>query len=184
MASDDPAHHRNNSANIIPLQDLNGNGSASSQERDGGLSRQESHRRTFSERVASLRTRRDGGRNSGQSSRYAALSDRSPSPPTARLSPLSPVAFVTSPSGQHERIPDEDDEAAYSPVADRGAFQAAIGFAGLSFNADPSSPSGDSDEEVEQTPPRPARASRQSLPSLRTNSSMEDMVSVQLSTLR
>ena len=180
MASDDPAHRRNHSANIIPLQDLNGNGSAS-QEHDGGLSRRESHRRTFSERVASLRNgRRDGGRYSGQSSRYAPLSERSPSPPTARLSPLSPVAFVTSPSGQHERIPDEDDEAAYSPVADRGAFQAAIGFAGLSINADPSSPSGDSDEEVERTPPRPARASRQSLPSLRTNSSMEDMVSVQL----
>lgn len=182
MASDDPAHRRNHSANIIPLQDLNGDGAAS-QDRDVGLARRESHRRTFSERVANLRTgRRDGG---VASSRYVPLSERSPSPParrnpTVRTSPLSPVAFVTSPSGQHERIPDEDDQAAYSPVADRGAFQAAIGFAGLSFQADLSSPSNDSDEEVEQTPPKRARASRASLPSLKTNNSMEDMVSVQL----
>ena len=194
MASDDPAHRRNHSANtnIIPLQDLNGHGVAAQEDDSGrssgsGLSRRESHRRTFSERVASIR---NSGRRDGGGGGYAALSnvERSPSPPVPRvrtsgISPLSPVAFVTSPSGQHERIPDEDDEAAYSPVADRGAFQAAIGFAGLSFNADPSSPSGESEDEVEATPPRPkarARASRASLPSLRTNSSMEDMVSVQL----
>ena len=92
---------------------------------------------------------------------------------------MSPVAFVTSPSGQHERIPNEDDEAPYSPVDDIGAFQAAIGFAGLSFNEPESS---DEDQgSVEETPTRPARASRTSLPSLRTNrDSMDDMVSVQL----
>ena len=182
MASDDPAHRRNHSANPIPLQDLNQNGVAS-QEHGGGLNRHESHRRTFSERIADLRGgRRDGGGNANR--RYTPLSERSPSPPMrspVRQSPLSPVAFVTSPSGQHERIPDEDDEASYSPVADRGAFQAAIGFAGLSFNADPSSPSGDEDDDpIEETPPRPSRASRPSLPSLRTQSSREDMVSVEL----
>ena len=175
MASDDPAYRRNQSANTaIPLQDLDENGGAS-QEHSSRLNRDESHRRTFSERLAELRTRASGDR------RYAPVSERSPSPPV-RQSPLSPVAFVTSPSGQHERIPDEDDEAGYSPVADRGAFQAAIGFAGLSFNADPSPPLGDNDEDpLEATPARPSRPSRASLPSLRTDrESMDDMMSVQL----
>ncbi|KAK5168414.1 calcium channel protein [Saxophila tyrrhenica] len=179
--NDDPAHRRNQSANNIPLQDLSQEG-ITSQEQDGRLNTGEhsNHRRTFSERIAELRhSRRDNAGNA--STRYAPLSARSPSPPGQRA-PLSPVAFVTSPTGHHERIPDEDDEQAYSPVTDRGAFQAAIGFAGLSFNAGGSSSS--EDEGVEETPPRPSRVSqvsRPSLPSLRTNSEdMGDMVSVQL----
>ncbi|KAK3053349.1 calcium channel protein [Extremus antarcticus] len=178
--NDDPAHKRNKSANTIPLQDLSQDGVAS-QEHGGRLNTPDSHRRTFSERIAELRNSRPD--NPGNTnSRYAPLSARSPSPPNVRAPPLSPVAFVTTPTGRHQRIPDEDDEGAYSPVADRGAFQAAIGFAGLSFNAGPSSSS--EDEEVEETPPRPSRASqasRPSLPSLRTNSDdLGDMVSVEL----
>ncbi|KAK3698461.1 calcium channel protein [Vermiconidia calcicola] len=175
-------HRRNQSADsIIPLQDLSQDGVAS-QEYDGRLSARESHRRTFGERFAELRSgRKDNGSNAH--SRYERVAERSPSPP-ARGAPSSPATvFVTSPSGQHERIPDEDDEATYSPVADRGAFQAAIGFAGLSFNAETSSPSGDEDDDHEETPPRPSRTSRVSRPSLslRTNSEdVDDMVSVQL----
>src|ERR1700761_7756766 len=178
MASDDPAHARTRSDNIIPLQDLSQEGVAS-QEHESGLGRTGSHRRTISDRLAGLRT---GRRGSNTNSRYEPLSERSPSP-RARETPNSPVAFVTSPTGQRERIPDEDDEAGYSPVEDRGAFQAAIGFAGLSFNAG-GDDSSEEDDHIEETPPRPsqtARRSRHSLPSLRTNSAdLSDMVSVQL----
>ena len=182
MADDDPAHRRNRSHNSIPLQDLDQNGSVS-QEQGLGVGTQESHRRTFSERVARMRSNRASNPPSGNS-RYARISARSPSPPN-RNSPLSPVAFVTSPSGQHERIPDEDDEAGYSPVQDRGAFQAAIGFAGLSFGGDDDSSDSSEEEEVreavEEQPTRPSRSSRSSLPSLKTNrDSMDDMVSIQL----
>lgn len=77
----------------------------------------------------------------------------SPSSPTSRLSRSSPVEFVTSPTDQHEWIVDEDDNAAYSPAADRGAAQAAIGFEGL-YQADRSDVS---DAEAERTPLKPAQ---------------------------
>ncbi|KAK5123113.1 hypothetical protein LTR85_003311 [Meristemomyces frigidus] len=172
MASDDPTHRRNHSANAIPLQDLNSNGGA--QELGLGIDRNASHRRTLSDRGRALFKRAEPNR------RYAPINEGSPSPPQgpSRATPLSPIAFVTSPSGQHERIPDEDDELEHSPVDDRGAFQAAIGFAGLSFNADPGSP--DEDDEVEETPTRPTiRMSRPSVPSLRISTDSE-MMPVQL----
>ena len=176
MASDDPAHRRNQSTNSIPLQDLNGNGT---QEHGLGIIRSESHRRTLSDRGRALFVR---GRDRPENRRYAPINERSPSPPqrSPRGTPLSPIAIVTTPDGDSSRIPDPDDEAGLSPVDDRGAFQAAIGFAGLSFNAGFSSPDEDDDDVVEETPPRPSRSSRPTLPSIRTIKDSDDMVAVEL----
>lgn len=176
MASDDPTHRRYRSANAIPLQDLNSNGDA--QEHGLGIDRNASHRRTLSDRGRAL-FKRERERNE-PNRRYAPINEGSPSPPhgPSRATPLSPIAFVTSPSGQHERIPDEDDEMEHSPVGDRGAFQAAIGFAGLSYTVGQSS--ADEEDDAEEAPPRPTiRMSRQSLPSLRISTDSE-MMPVQL----
>ncbi|KAF2771741.1 hypothetical protein EJ03DRAFT_325382 [Teratosphaeria nubilosa] len=179
----EPGHRRTSSANnAIPLQDLNRTRASQLD-----VVRAESHRRTLSDRGRALFNRgREGGR-AERSGRYSPLHERSPSPPTQTARPArgsaAPVAYVTSPSGQHERIPDEDDETdSTSPDADRGAFQAAIGFAGLSFNA--GSPTDDDDEEedddhVEATP-RKERLAKPSLPTLRTVNSEDDFHSVQL----
>lgn len=179
MASDDNhAHRRNQSANsAIPLQNLNGDGGLSpSQDLGSGLNRGDSHRRTFSERIAGLRNSRRGD------GRYAPIAtNEATGGARQRAGPLSPVAIVTSPSGEHQRLPDQDDEIS-SPVEDPGAFQAAIGFAGLyQPGVQHHTDDDDDNDSVEDTPPRPSRASRASLPSLRTNrESMDDMVSVQL----
>lgn len=176
MASDEPAHRRNTSAHAIPLQDLDGNGA----QQGLGVDSSASHRRTLSDRGRAMFQRH---RESVSKKKYAPINARSPSPPSrvAGAGLTSPI-FVTSPTGQHKRIPDEDDEAGYSPVGDRGAFQAAIGFAGLSFNADRSSPEDEETELFEETPPRPAqqRASRTSLPSLRTSRDDMEMMPVSL----
>ena len=181
MASDDHlAHRRNQSANsAIPLQDLSEDGGLSpSQELGGGLNRGDSHRRTISERIAGFRSSRRGdGRYAPIATSEAATAGRSNA--RHRASPLSPVAIVTSPSGEHQRLPDEDDEVA-SPMVDPGAYQAAIGFMGLHEPEERHDTDPDNDS-AEETPPRPQRASRTSLPSLRTNrDSLDDMVSVQL----
>ncbi|EMD00729.1 hypothetical protein BAUCODRAFT_118469 [Baudoinia panamericana UAMH 10762] len=105
------------------------------------------------------------------------------SAPPQQSHPFSPVAIVTSPTGEQHRLHDGDEEDGLFPVDDIGAFQAAIGFAGLSFNA-ASSPDEDDDEEddiVEEPPPRPSRSSRPSLPSIRTvGSDADDMLHVEL----
>nr|POF21044.1 calcium-channel protein cch1 [Quercus suber] len=170
MAPDDSPHRRHPSANNeIPLQNLNSNGNP--QEHGGVSGHGPSHSRTLSDRGRALFR---GGRENVANRRYAPINEGSPSPPMQH-----PVAFVTSPSGQHERIADDDDGGGYSPVADVGAFQAAIGFAGLSFGANDSDTTDDSD--LEDTPPRPTRASRASLPALRTSSAtMDEMEPVQL----
>ena len=178
MALDEPAHRRHHSSNAIPLEELNGHG----QQEHGSLDvdKSLSHRRTLSDRGRAL-FRREKERQSNK--RYAPLNERSPSPPQRqrlqpRGNPLSPVAYVTSPSGQHERIPDEDDEAAFSPVGDLGSFQSAITFAGLSYNAGPGLPVEDFDD-AEGTPPTSRRRTRDGLPTIRTVPS-RDFVPVQL----
>lgn len=160
MASDDPARRRDRAASShIPLHNMRQQGSGTP-DRLGDLAQTESHRRTLSERAGDLfgGSRSPGGRH-GTS--YARIGGRSPSPPSPsagrNAAPLSPIAFVTSPSGQRERIPDDDDErASLSSVEDRGAFQAAIGFAGLSFNADHPSPEDSDPDDFHDatTPPR------------------------------
>jgi hypothetical protein len=181
---DSPSHRRNRTAQEIPLQTLHPNGL---QEVDGTI-QNVGHRRTLSDRGRAL------FRSSRQSSpentrRYAPIGEESPSPPDRQerqeRMPLSPHLYVSSPSGERSRIPDEDDEGPISPVADRGAFQAAIGFAGLSFNGAAPQPRNDGNEDLRDLPsPRTAssRATRDSLPRLSTTSrrSNEDMVSVTL----
>jgi len=190
MASEeDPAHRRDQSGNAIPLQDLDSNGA--SQHPGLEIDNGGSHRRTLSDRGRALFNRGRERDRTQNTQRYSPIGEGSPSPPQSALpsrgAPLSPIAYVTSPSGQHERIPDEDDETApLSPVADRGAFQAAIGFAGLSFNDGHTLPDNvEADDAVQETLPetplQPRRLSRSSLPTLRTvRSQDEEMVSIQL----
>ena len=184
---DSPSHRRNRTAQGIPLQTLHPNGL---QEADGAPHNIR-HRRTLSDRGRAL------FRSSRQTSpenerRYAPIGEDSPSPPDRQQRqerrermPLSPHLYVSSPDGERSRIPDEDDEGPSSPVADRGAFQAAIGFAGLSFNAAASQPRISDDGGMGDMPsPRTmaSRATRDSLPRLSTTSgrSNDDMVSVTL----
>ncbi|KAH9809533.1 calcium-channel protein cch1-like [Teratosphaeria destructans] len=185
----EPGHRRTSSANnAIPLQDLNHNRASQLD-----VVRGESHRRTLSDRGRALFNRGREGSRSERSGRYSPLQERSPSPRTQTARPArssgAPVAYVTSPSGQHERIPDEDDETdSMSPEADRGAFQAAIGFAGLSFNAgsptdddDDEGDDDDDDDQVDAKPPRrKERMAKASLPTLRTVNSEDDFHDVQL----
>ncbi|KAK0904057.1 calcium channel protein [Friedmanniomyces endolithicus] len=176
MASDDTAHRGKQSADPIPLQDLNSNGA---QEQSLGVSNPEAHRRTLSDRGRALFVR---NRERAENRQYAPINERSPSPPHAhaRSGLLSPIAIVTSPSGEQQQIRDGDNEDNMSPVDDVGAFQAAIGFAGLSFSADFNSSDEEDHDSVEATPPRASRGSRPTLPSIRTVPDADDMVSVEL----
>lgn len=173
MASDDPAHRRNQSTNSIPLQDLNRLGASDG---DHGLARDPTHGRTLSDRGRAL-FRSD--RNDRRYRQYAAIEEDSPSPPQVRP-PTSPRAFVTTPSGQHRAVDEDEDELV--TALDRGASQGAIGFAGLSYsNARPNT-QGDENEEEENMPSARSRRERNRLPPLRTDStgSSVDMASVQL----
>ncbi|CAK4032347.1 Calcium-channel cch1 [Lecanosticta acicola] len=182
MASDDHAHRRNQSDNnAIPLRNLTQNGA----DRTGGLSRHDPHQRSLSDRAREMVGAGSRSRDPQYAPIYNRERDESPTPrPRGGQRNTPTIAFVTTPSGQHERIPDEDDEAPMSPVADRGAFQSAIGFAGLSFNAQHSSAE-DSDEDFPEHPTSitgrsTPRATTNSLPPLLTSSSMDSMVPVQL----
>ena len=132
----------------IPLQDLNSHGAAQEggEGGDTGLHGSDSHRRTFSERLAGLRP---GARD--EQYRRLSSEERSLSPPAPRRNSPTPVAILTDPSGRHERIPDDDDETGLSPVEDRGAFQAAIGFAGLSINASSDAHASDDFESYDES---------------------------------
>ncbi|EME49131.1 hypothetical protein DOTSEDRAFT_68005 [Dothistroma septosporum NZE10] len=186
--ADDSAHRRNQSANNIPLQTLTSNGLS---ERTGGLNSTGTgtgpHRRTLSDRGRDLLR---VGRSSPGQRRQAPYSpihdhdDEGSPTPRSRNAPLPAIAFVTTPSGQHERIPDEDDETQpLSPIADRGAFQSAIGFAGLQHISPEHHDDEDDEDDLDHTPPRHLRTSRatlDSLPPLQIRRSADDMVSVQL----
>lgn len=56
---------------------------------------------------------------------------------------------VDSPSWQHEQIPNQSSEFLTSSVAERSTFQAAIGFGGLSLDADSGSTDGTADDDVD-----------------------------------
>ncbi|WPG99815.1 calcium-channel protein cch1 [Acrodontium crateriforme] len=177
MASDDQFHRRSQTAGnpiSIPLQDLDlhGNGAQGSGH-EGSAEQGTSHRRTLSDRGRALL--RGRSTKSPDKTRYAPIQEGSPEP-LARNAPsgVSPVAFVTSPSGRQERIHDDEDDHGFGPDTDRGAFQAAIGFAGLSFNASHRTTIEDDDTDLDDIPPpRPERASRLNLPTLRTSASSE-----------
>ena len=156
-SDDSPTHRRNRTSQGIPLQTLHPNGV---QDPDDEAQQHGQHRRTLSDRGRAL------FRSSRQTSpenqrRYAPIGEDSPSPPERQeRMPLSPHLYVSSPSGERSRIPDDDDEGPISPVADRGAFQAAIGFAGLSFNAAASQPRNDADGGMADLPSPRTMSSR------------------------
>ncbi|GIZ39198.1 hypothetical protein CKM354_000258900 [Cercospora kikuchii] len=179
MDADDAKHRRNQSASTaIPLRDLGREGAPT---RADGLAREEPHRRTLSDRG------RDLFRRLSNAPQYT------PMPQQLPRAPSSPIAFVTTPSGLHQRVPDDDDEQhPISPLADRGAFQSAIGFAGLSFtprsdhhHEGDSSSDWDSDGSDGPTrmPQRASRATLDTLPPLRTpasSKSKSNIASVEL----
>jgi hypothetical protein len=178
-SDDSPTHRRNRTSQGIPLQTLHPNGV---QDPDDEPQRTQ-HRRTLSDRGRAL------FRSSRQTSpenqrRYAPIGEDSPSPPERQeRMPLSPHLYVSSPSGERSRISHEEDEGPLSPVADRGAFQSAIGFAGLSFSsaAQPRSDPYDDAEDMPLPTARSSRATRDSLPRITTAPQIgDDMVSVTL----
>lgn len=125
MASNDPNHRRNLSIpQSIPLRDLN----RPSGDEDDSSQNGAQHRRTLSERGRNLLRQRDSPSGGGNwRSSYAPIVEGSPSPsPTSRG--LRPMIHN---GGEPGNVSHEIDD--YSPVEDRSAFQAAIGFAGLSF---------------------------------------------------
>ncbi|KAK5012815.1 calcium channel protein, partial [Cryomyces antarcticus] len=119
-----------------------------------------SHRRTLSDKGRSILRNSESllGRT-GFGRRYAPIEESSPSPP--HTNPVSPRAYITTPSGTH--LPaDDTEDGSFSPMADRGGFQEAMGFAGLSFHGEAN------DGETSSEPP--IRANRSSLPILVTSS--------------
>ena len=77
MASDDPAHRRNQSANnAIPLQNLTENGV----ERTGDLARYETHQRSLSDRAREMVGSGRRGRETQYAPIYTRDRDESPTP--------------------------------------------------------------------------------------------------------
>lgn len=177
MADESPTtnikHRRNRSTpqTSIPLQDL-GPSQHAPISQDPSPSSQASHRRTLSDRGRSLfRRNRDSllshspTRNPPPNTRaYSPISEDPPSPPHLQRT-LSPLAYVTSPTGHRSRVDegnnqghDDDDDDERTPLSpiEGNTFQQAMGFAGLSLGA----------------PARPSLASGRdrlgSVPSLRT----------------
>ncbi|KAK5159113.1 hypothetical protein LTR04_005122 [Oleoguttula sp. CCFEE 6159] len=138
------------------MTDLNRPPDIQTEERQG----RRSHRRTLSDKGRSILRNGESllGRT-GFGRRYAPIEESSPSPP--HTNPVSPRAYITTPSGTH--LPaDDTEDGSFSPMADRGGFQEAMGFAGLSFHGEAN------DGETSSEPP--IRANRSSLPSLVTSS--------------
>ncbi|KAI4729071.1 hypothetical protein E4T49_03176 [Aureobasidium sp. EXF-10728] len=157
MADESPTvnsrrHRRNQSTpqNSIQLQDLGPAQHAPISQEPPSPSAQASHRRTLSDRGRSLfRRNRDSllshspGRNPPPPSTraYSPISEDPPSPPHVD-SNLSPLAYVTSPTGHRTRVDDAQDEDERTPLSphEGSSFQQAMGFAGLSIGA-PARPS-------------------------------------------
>ncbi|KAK4918463.1 hypothetical protein LTR28_013143, partial [Elasticomyces elasticus] len=158
MADNDPTHRRNPSTpQSIPLQNL----IRPEVENDDETPTPPSRRRTLSDRGRTLRPRESiVGRRSSFRSSYVPIDERSPSPPLQRNSP-SPRTLTTSPPGT--LAPLEHDDAEFSPIADGGSFQEAMGFAGLSYE-------GERTQDMGHTV-APSRADRRNLPILRTTTS-------------
>ncbi|KAF1956154.1 calcium-channel protein CCH1 [Byssothecium circinans] len=134
MSSPDQNGRRNNSHQAIPLRDLNRPPDPHNGYAQGGA-QQRQHRRTLSDRGREL-LRNSGSLASGQhwNPQYAPIAEASPSPTRSSTRRHIDTALAQARRG---RAPEEDD--AYSPV-DAGAFQAAIGFSGMSFQGETSPP--------------------------------------------
>ncbi|KAI5206104.1 hypothetical protein E4T39_02644 [Aureobasidium subglaciale] len=173
MADESPTvnsrrHRRNQSTpqNSIPLQDLGPSQHAPISQDPPSPSAQASHRRTLSDRGRSLfRRNRDsllshspvGNPPPPDTRAYSPISEDPPSPPQIDRN-LSPLAYVTSPTGHRTRVDDGQDEDERTPLSphEGSSFQQALGFAGISLGA-PARPSLHS-----------AHARMGSVPSLRT----------------
>jgi hypothetical protein len=155
MADESPTvnsrrHRRNQSTpQSIQLQDLGPAQHAPIIQEPPSPSAQASHRRTLSDRGRSLfRRNRDSllsnspGRNPPPNTRaYSPISENPPSPPEINRN-LSPLAYVTSPTGHRTRVDDHQDDDERTPLSphEGSSFQQAMGFAGLSIGA-PARPS-------------------------------------------
>ncbi|KAF2739935.1 hypothetical protein EJ04DRAFT_261114 [Polyplosphaeria fusca] len=134
MASPDPNHRRNQATpQSIPLQDLNRPpddfGSYATDEA-------QQHRRTLSDRGRNLlRHSQQIATGHHWSPQYVPIAETSPSPTRNAPRPQINTQFA----GQHGGATETED-GAYSPLHDVGAFQAAIGFAGLGFQGETSPP--------------------------------------------
>ncbi|KAF2189678.1 hypothetical protein K469DRAFT_723607 [Zopfia rhizophila CBS 207.26] len=136
MASSDPNYRRNNTpAQSIPLQDLN---RPPDEDDSYATGEAQQHRRTLSDRGRNL-IRHTGSIATGQhwNSQYAPIVEASPSPTRTGVRPQINTSF---PAGHGGTTAAEDG--GYSPLEDRGAFQAAIGFgfSGLNFQGNTSPP--------------------------------------------
>ncbi|KAI9814449.1 MAG: calcium channel protein [Pycnora praestabilis] len=131
MASNKYAPQNPSSSQPIPLQDLTR--PPDSQDASDGK-RRHSRRATLRESIL-LRDRESIGSRRGFSTRYEAIEDHSPSPWDRDTK--VPVTQITTPSGTHQS-PYIDDAGETSPLENRGGFQEAMGFAGLSFHGDTS----------------------------------------------
>ncbi|KAF2691188.1 calcium channel-like protein subunit Cch1 [Lentithecium fluviatile CBS 122367] len=131
MSSPDSNYHRNQSHQSIPLRDLNRPPDDHHGYTEGGA---QQHRRTLSDRGRNL-LRHSGALATGHhwNSQYAPIAEASPSP--TRTGPRPHVDTSTAARRGHAHEEEDDD----SPV-DIGAFQAAIGFSGLSFQGETSPP--------------------------------------------
>ncbi|KER00875.1 hypothetical protein AUEXF2481DRAFT_45612 [Aureobasidium subglaciale EXF-2481] len=157
MADESPTvnsrrHRRNQSTplNSIPLQDLGPSQHAPISPDPPSPSAQASHRRTLSDRGRSLfRRNRDsllshspaGNPPPPNTRAYSPISEDPPSPPQIDRK-LSPLAYVTSPTGHRTRVDDGQDEDERTPLSphEGSSFQQAMGFAGISLGA-PARPS-------------------------------------------
>ena len=131
MSSPDSNNRRNRTQQSIPLRDLN---RPPDDDYSGYVQGGAEHRRTLSDRGRDL-LRHSGSLATGShwTPQYAPIAETSPSPTRfwsgQRIDTTPPV----------RRADAHDDNEDYSPV-DVGAFQAAIGFTGLSFQGESSTP--------------------------------------------
>lgn len=128
--SNDPFHRRNRSTpQLIPLQDFSR--PPDFEDDDSGTHAQ--HRRTLSDRGRSLFGNRESVAERNRfSTRYAPIREGSPSP--TRRNAGAPRAQLSIPE---TNIHDSQDGDELSPIDDRLGLQEAIGFAGLSFQGEP-----------------------------------------------
>ena len=141
MASPDPYDRRNiTTPPSIPLQNLNRPPDEDDDRRQGGTAQ---HGRTLSDRGRNLLRNRESISLRGHwNTQYAPIAEGSPSPTRVVSRPHLNTSLTTGQGSTTHR-----EDATYSPVEDASAFQAAIGFAGLSFQGEPSQ------SPTAQTPP-------------------------------
>ncbi|KAF2638033.1 calcium channel-like protein subunit Cch1 [Massarina eburnea CBS 473.64] len=132
MSSPDQNDRRNDTHQSIPLRDLNRPPDHYDEHTQGAAQ----HRRTLSDRGREL-LRHSGSLATGQhwNPQYAPIAEGSPSPTSDGARHHIDTALAQAREG---RAPANEEQ--YSPV-DAGAFQAAIGFSGLSFQGATSPPS-------------------------------------------